>query len=63
MSSNLVVLLEVGLILGLVFAFGWHQLRDLKRYKVKESQQGSQAESQALSLKESDPESKQNRDA
>ncbi len=39
MSSNLFGLIELLLVFALVFGFGWHQLRDLKRYKDKESKQ------------------------
>lgn len=35
MSTSALVLLKLLLIVGVLMAFGWHQLRDLKRYKDK----------------------------
>ncbi len=35
MSNNWFALLELLLVFGAVFGFGWHQLRDLKKYKDK----------------------------
>lgn len=37
MSNDWFALLELLLVFGAVMAVGWHQLRDLKRYKDKPS--------------------------